>query len=301
MPKQLSQHGFHVIELIIILTIISLVGFVGFKVLVRNDDTRGKSATDKVKWIFDSQNNRYYVATGKAPACKKPFTFDQTPVDLSQLTLVAMPGAYRGYDYKPHGGFRADNSPDGHLAVRMPMDATLVALTRYYEGNPPELQYVLTFESDCGIAFRFDHLNTLAPAFQAIADTTPAPRLNDTRTDPNVSFKRTKFKAGDLIATGVGFPQARNFGFDFGVYDYRQPNQISKNAEWRAIHSRNTALDWFGVCWFDMLPGTDAARAKELASIVLNPAKPNANKVSDYCPMAPYRTLDFNHGQPVDG
>lgn len=307
--KKLSPDGFHVVALVLAVAVVGVVGLVGYKVSSRGDkapktsagQVRSKAAEQEVKWAFNQQKNEYFVESGTAPACKQPFVFDYTPVDLSQLNVVGMPGVYRGYSYKPHGGFRADNSPDGHIQVKMPMDATLVGLKRYYEGSPAELQYLLTFESDCGIAFRFDHLYTLAPAFQAIANTTPEPKLNDTRSDPNAPFKRTQFKARDTIATAVGFPRVKNFGFDFGVYDYRHRNQISKNPQWAALHNQYTSLEWFGVCWFDMLPGADAAKAKELANVVLNPQKPNANKISDYCPQAQYKTLDFNDGRPTDG
>jgi hypothetical protein len=181
----------------------------------------------------------------------------------------------------------------------MPTDATLVSLTRYYEGNPAELQYLLTFETDCGVAFRFDHLYTLAPAFQSIAETTPEPKKDDTRTDPNIPFKRTKFKAGDLVASEVGFPRIKNFGFDFGTYDYRKRNEISKDTKWASIHNQFQSLEWFGTCWIDQLPAADAARAKDLAFVIINPAKPNI--ISDYCSYAPYNTLDFSNGQPTDG
>lgn len=307
--QKLGQDGFHTIGLIVILLVVGIVGFAGYKVFdsnkkTTNSDTSSQSSADTtgnepVKWAFNEQKLEWFTETGTAPKCKEPFTFDQMPVDLSKIMAIGMPGAYRGYSYKPHGGLRLTNPDSGKINVVMPMDATLVGLTRYYEGEPAELQYLLTFENDCGIAFRFDHLYTLAPAFQKIAETTPEPKINDTRTDPNIPFTRTKFKAGDLVATEVGFPRIKNFGFDFGAYDYRSRNEISKNQKWAAIHNQYQSLDWFGACWLDMLPASDTAKAKQLSLVVINPAKPNI--VSDYCTHAPNTTLDFNNGQPTDG
>lgn len=292
-----NAHGFVIIEALIIVVVLAVLGFAGYKILHDRSHT-SSPVKSEVVWDFDQQSNRWVTSGGTPPACRDPFVFDQSPSDLTSANVIGMPGAYRGFSYKPHGGIRYDGS-NGQVEVRMPIDATLVGLTRYYEGNPATLQYVLTFESDCGIAFRFDHLYALTPAFQKIADTTPEPKLNDTKTDPNKNPPRTAFKSGDLVATAVGFPATQNFGYDFGVYDYRQPNAISKNPQWAKLHSTYTAQEWYGVCWLDMLPKSDVARARELAMTILNPAKPNI--ISDYCPNAPHTTLDFNGGQPTDG
>ncbi|HEY1063728.1 MAG TPA: hypothetical protein VGE30_00335 [Candidatus Saccharimonadales bacterium] len=305
--RRLDQTGFHIIPLLIIVLVIGVIGFAGWKVLSSSDDKKAplpglNAATpnnDAVRWAFDEQKLRWFTQTGKASVCKEPFRFDQTPVDLSKVLVIGMPGAYRGYNYKPHGGLRLASMESGAIEVRMPMDATLVNLTRYYEGSPAELQYLVTFESDCGIAFRFDHLQTLSPAFQKIAETTPEPKLNDTRATPNTSFARTKFKSGDIIATAVGFPRIKNFGFDFGVYDYRKPNAISNNKVWAALHNQYQSQEWFGTCWIESLPEAEVARAKQLSLVVVNPAKPNI--ISDYCTYAPHTTLDFNGGKPTDG
>jgi hypothetical protein len=306
-----SKAGFSVVEALLIVGVLAVIGLVGYKVFLggtKNQKTQPSGASSQaanaqasgdVKWAFNSQTNEWFVQSGKAPECKDPFVFDRSPINMALVTNIGMPGSYRGYSYKPHGALRLDASGDGHADIRLPMDAKLVGLTRYYEGDPATLQYLLTFESECGIAFRFDHLYTLAPAFQQIAETTPEPKKDDTRVDPNKQPPPTPFKSGELVATAVGFPATHNFGFDFGVYDYRQPNDISKNAKWAAVHAMYPSQEWYGVCWFGMLPDGDAARAKALSLVVVNPAKPNI--ASDYCTNAPHTTLDFNDGKPTDG
>ena len=287
-----------------------MVGFAGYTVFSKSSKNSETSTTksasetqqpsESVKWSFNHETHKWFASEGTPPECKDPFVFDNTPVDLTKVTSIMTPGSYRGYNYKPHGGFRLADSTNGKIDVKLPMDATLVSLTRYYEGTPAELQYLLTFESDCGIAFRFDHLYTLTPEFQKIAEQTPEPKLDDSRTDPNRPFPRTEFKAGTIIATEVGFPRTRNYGFDFGVYDYRKQNDIStNNAAWKAIHNNFTSLEWYATCWFDMLPGSDAAKAATLSQVVINPSKPNI--VSDYCSNIKLKTLDINNGQPTDG
>jgi hypothetical protein len=311
-----KQDGFHVIEAAIVLVVLAVIGFVGYKVMngseeAKNDNkqsannTSGSDSSGPPIWEYNQQKLEWFVKSGKAPDCKDPFKLDMSPVDMSKITAVGLPGAYRGFSYKAHGGFRAAASTDGNLEVKLPMDANLRGITRYYEaipGYPDELQYLVDFETDCGIAFRFDHLLTLTPEFQAVAEKSPAPKKDDTRGDPNAPRISTPFKAGTVVATGVGFPSAQNYGFDFGVYDYREPNEISRNKQWADIHKDFSAQHFHGICWVPLLPGDDVAKAEAMAKDRnnYNSSKP-FNLTSDYCTFAPYNTLDFNNGQPTDG
>lgn len=315
MKKLMLRHdGFHVVELSIVLLVIGVIGFVGFRVFKGKTKTTDNAQPTTAKtvadtgppiWEYNQQKLEWFVKSGQAPACKEPFKLDMTPVDMSKVTAVGLPGAYRGFSYKAHGGFRTADSTAGKVEVRLPMDAKLMSIARYYEhipGKDYELQYILDFENDCGIAFRLDHIYALAPAFQAYADKSPPPKKDDTRSDTSIQPIRQPFKAGEVIATQVGFPQAKNYGFDFGVYDLRKPNQISKNATWAVIHKDFSAQHFHGVCWLPMLPASDATIAEAMAKDRNNY---NANKpfnlTSDYCEFAPHRTLEFNNGQPIDG
>lgn len=279
-----------------VIAVLGVIIFTGIAVLHKS---KNKPATSEVTWSFNEQQLKWFARTGTAPMCKDPFVFDKTPVNMADVSSVLMPGTYRGYSYKPHGGFGVPNT-EGNTTVYMPADATLVGMTRYYEGSSPDLQYVLTFETDCGIAFRFDHLYTLSPELQTLAEKTPSPKLNDTRSNPNVRFPRTKLKSGQVIATQVGLPSSKLYGFDFGVYDYRKQNTISKNPKWAAIHNQYQSLEWFGVCWFDMLPKDDAVIAKQLSLKQIDTRR-TVQITSDYCSNAPYKTLDINDGKPTDG
>jgi hypothetical protein len=103
-----------------------------------------------------------------------------------------------------------------------------------------------------------------------------------------------KFKAGTTVATAIGFPKANNIGFDFGVYDLRQVNEISKNAQWAALHSNESEMTFYGVCWLPMLPAPHAAKLKSLYG-----SNPSIKYISDYCTDAPDGgTLQYNDGRP---
>lgn len=288
---RLNQRGFHALLFVIALAVLGAIGAVGYVVFSNAQN----KANAEVRWAFDDKKNEWFVQQGVAPACKDPFVFDYSPVDLDTASSVAFAGTYRGKSYKVHGGFGLDKSSE----VKLPASATLSGITRYYEGEPQELQYLVSFEMDCGIFFYFDHLHELSPKLQKLAEQQPEPKVNDTRTSPADAPPRIKMQAGELVATETGQHNAQRYGIDFGVLDYRQRNKISKNSEWAALHNQYMTTEWFGVCWFDMLPGSDAARAKELSRVQVN-TNFVAEYVSDYCDNADHTTLDFNKGQPVD-
>ena len=107
------------------------------------------------------------------------------------------------------------------------------------------------------MAYRFDHLLTLAPALQKVADTLSPVLSDDSRTirfAPVIEVKR-----GDIIATAVGFVKSQDVSVDWGVYDLRQRNVTSKNERFATRHQAAKEQGFYGVCWFDFLPA-DIAR-----------------------------------------
>lgn len=182
------------------------------------------------------------------------------------------PGQTRGGNYKPHGGFRL-NTPSNQAAVTLPVDAKLIAGARYSEQG--EVQYMFDFETDCKIRFRFDHLLTLSEDLQKQADNLPPPKPDDSRT---TNLSGTKFSAGTVLATEVGFKQTANVSFDFGMYDYNQKNKASQDSAWLANPQHQFDMAQYAVCWFDYLSDEDSTFVRGL------PAGDQQNgKQSDYC------------------
>lgn len=244
-----------------------------------------------------------WMATGGTPPkCPNP-VLKNSPVETAKASSILLPGQYRGTHFKAHGGFRFDiggfdKTNHNAVTVKLPMDAKLTGLVRYYEvgllSGQQELQYLLTFTAPCGIMIRFDHLATLTADFSKVAETTPKPELDNTRSLP--LQEQPSFKAGTVVATNIGAPNGSNNAMDFGVYDLRKPNETSKNAAWAALHKNESSQTFYGVCWLDWLPKADAARANTLMAEL-----PASHKgASDYCTKAPGgSTLKYNNGQPV--
>lgn len=214
----------------------------------------------------------------KREICPQPFIF-QLPVDIDKVTSILYPGQYRGGNYKPHGGFRFDKSRPDEIKVIAPDDAEVVAGARYPVGG--EIQYTFDFAHPCGIKYRFGHLLTLTPKFQAIAEKFPMPEGLDSRTTE--VYPPIKVKRGEVIATAVGMMTggpAELGGFnafvDWGVYDYRQKNEVSKDPEWLAKHSYE--IESYAVCWFDWISPEDKAKVLALPS-----SDYQSGKSSDYC------------------
>jgi len=197
------------------------------------------------------------------------------PVDLGLATSILYPGQERGMNFKPHGGFRFDNSDPGEIEVRAPFDAAATSGARYLEDG--EVQYMFEFETACEVRYRFDHLNTLTPEFQAAAERLPAPKEGDSRTSGIVP--PIEVSQGDLIASAVGFFSYQgnvNTFVDWGVYDYRRKNESSQDPDWLAEHPNE--IEHYGVCWFDWLSAEDEARVRALPS-----SDSNSGTASDYC------------------
>lgn len=282
-----NQTGFGLVELLLVVAVISILGLLGWKFFAAKDSEEQSSGqqamqnenseeltTTHVSWSFDYQSEKWKPSS-TPPSCKDPFTFDISPVDMSRATSVLYPGQTRGGHYKAHGGVAFDNNTDNQVTVVMPYDAYLVGGSRYIESG--EVQYIFDFESECGIAIRFDHLATLSDKFAGIANQyLPEPKVDDSR---GTKIEPMLVKSGEIIATAIGYTMPRlNVGMDFGVYDYRQRNTAARNATYRQAHASFSASNYHAVCWFDMLPGGDAVTANAL------PSRDQAmGKTSDYC------------------
>ncbi len=209
------------------------------------------------------------MAMGTPPTCPTPLTLT-SPVDVSKATAILYPGQTRGGNYKAHGGFLFRGLANTDVSVKVPLDAQVVQGSRYIEQG--EVQYLFDLQSPCGIRFRFDHLLTLSPAFAAWAEQLPAAEVNSSQT----TIFQTPYavKAGDVVATAVGFAKTKNVSVDFGVYDLRQKNAKSTDAAWAASHSPEQAH--YAVCWLDWLSSSDSSKA-------LPGGDQTAGKTSDFC------------------
>jgi len=230
-----------------------------------------------IVWAFQEQNTGSTESTtetanndGSKTTTECPAMI--SPVDVSLATSILYPGQTRGNDYKAHGGFRFDNSKNEDITVKSPYDASVSTASRYIQSG--EVQYLIEFQTDCGLNFRFDHLKTLSPKLQAMMEQLPKAKVDDSRTSsPNTAVDVT---AGETIATAVGFAAGPNVSVDFGVYDKTKRNQASQDATWAAEHEAEQDQDWYGICWFDLLPAADAAIVKALPGS-------GGSKISDYC------------------
>lgn len=223
-----------------------------------------------VTWEFIGET---WTASSPPPVCPDPLQL-VSPVALAQVTSILYPGQIRTGDYKPHGGFRFVDGTNATVTVTVPLDARLTRASRYIEQG--EVQYLMEFVHPCGIAYRFDHLLTLAPKFQAVVDTLPPAQVDDSRTttvDQTISAA-----SGETLATTVGFAVSGNTSVDFGVYDLRMKNQSAADPNFRREHRDESELAYYGVCWFDLLSESDAELVRTLPA-----GDTTSGETSDYC------------------
>ena len=222
----------------------------------------------------------WLLVEGKAPDCPNPFTI-KSPSDLSKATSMFPPGQERrgdftgmGGNYKIHGGFRFDGLKPTDVKVVSPIDGYVYRGGNYLVGG--ELQYTFDIIHPCGMMVRLGHLRELSEPFKKMATAFPPAAEGDSRTERIQGYPEVK--AGDPIASAVGFNKGPNVFFDLGVLDLRKKNAISQTADYQQKRADNKELAWHAVCWYDMLPIADATKIKSLPA-----GDPDSGKKSDYC------------------
>lgn len=230
------------------------------------------TSAQPVAWESKGDGSWGVLDGATPPACSQPL-FSQSPAEPSKATSVLYPGQTRGGNYKPHGGLRFDTLKNDQVVVKMPFDATVYRGSQYIEAG--EVQYMFDLINSCGMMVRLDHLLTLSDRFKGLAAQLPAPTESSRTERFNQSIE---VKAGDIVATAVGFSKTKNVAFDFGVYDLRSENDASKDRAYQQRYANFKELAWHGVCWFDLLPSADSAALKALPS-----GDAASGKQSDYC------------------
>lgn len=261
----------HIALILCSVALLSVVGFIVFQAVGKRGENRHNASDEKGNstnstWEWDGQK---WSSNGNPPKCPDPLIV-KSPIDVSSASAVLYPGQLRG-QYKSHGGFRFEQ-PTNEVKVTAPLDAQVVEGSRYIEDG--EVQYYFIFINDCGVAYRLDHLQKLDAKFQAIADSFPEPKENDSRTTK--LDKPVEVKQGEVVATAVGYPSPLNVFMDFGLYDLRQPNGKTLNEAGK--NPSEAQFNAYGLCWFNNLAPSDAERVKGLP-----PGDEKAGKTSDYC------------------
>lgn len=270
------QKGFGIIEVVVVLVVIALIFTVGVSVnkpSTPQNTTPVAEDTPVQTELLWQQTGEGWQARGDLPACpQQPIM--QMPADLSKVTGVLYPGQTRGGNYKPHGGFRFDTTPNDQVQVTAPLDGFIVRGGHYLAEG--EIQYTFDVMNNCGVMYRVGHLRALPEKLQQLTTGWPAAQEGDSRThqvNPPLYIRQ-----GEALATSVGIVKNKNTFFDWGVYDYRQTNDASKSSAYQQAHMQDKELSWHAVCWFNWLPANDSQKIKSLPA-----GDPSSGKQSDYC------------------
>lgn len=227
--------------------------------------SNSKSALD-----YWEQDMVGWKAKGTPPNCPEPSEFTSF-TNVSKATSVLYPGQMRSVGYEPTAGFRFDGIPNNEITITSPVDGEIIQAARFIVQG--DMQYVFDILMPCGILVRFDHLLTLSPKYQELADQLPPAKEGDSR---STSVRPTvKVLKGEVIATGVGISKNNNNFISWTMYDFRQKNKISQNAAWAANHP---GLYHYAICPFPYLPKEEQVRIKSLPA-----ADGMSGSKSDFC------------------
>lgn len=292
---QHDEKGFHVMAVALVVLTIGVVSFAGYRVFKGGETKNAQTNTNtqqpadqptavensNVRWESTAEGG--WMATGGTPPkCPEPYKLAGISPQLTKATSLLYPGQERqgnfkgqGGNYKPHGGFRFDNSKSDDIDVVSPIDGYVSQGGRFLANG--EIQYTFDIIDPCGFMVRIGHVRELSSTFQKYADKFPPAVEGDSRTTRVDGFPAVK--AGDLVATSSGFKDSENnVTFDFGVYDLRKTNEASKSAAYQQKTADAKGLAWYALCWLDMLPQKDSSFIKGLP-----PGDAISGKTSDYC------------------
>lgn len=263
------KHGFSHILVLVAVVLVAVVGFAGYRVMQAESDNKTENASNQSQQESTTSDHASDTTSDESVDCSEPLVLS-LPVPIADVESIMYPGQIRGGDYKPHGGFRM-SSTSNDVNVAMPMDAKVTKAARYLEQG--ELQYLFEFSNECQMRMRFDHLATVSSELQALADTLPEAKPDDSRT---TNFNGPSLRKGAIVATRVGFVKNNNVSFDFGLYDDSKKNDASADSTWASLHQFEN--DQHGVCWFDYLSESDRQSVLALPATDMN-----SGKTSDYC------------------
>ncbi|OGQ17009.1 MAG: hypothetical protein A3B70_00600 [Deltaproteobacteria bacterium RIFCSPHIGHO2_02_FULL_40_11] len=221
-------------------------------------------APQVVTWHY---RNGKWAPDGEPPACPDKLVL-QAPVDLRLPTSVLYPGQVRGGDFKPHGGFRTDDT-DGPVEVTAPLQGYLKSAA-YFTDSAGD-HYMFDIQHQCGIMYRLGHLGAVPPKFQAVVDKIPKGGFGDSRT---YEVGPVFVELGEVIATDTQW----STGFDWGVYDLRKENEASQDPAFREAHKDEPWQAYHALCWFDYLPSDQEQIVRSLPA-----ADGVSGKTSAYC------------------
>jgi hypothetical protein len=283
-----NQQGIGTLGILVVAGTLFIVGLAGWSVFAAmskkdkpatNTAQTGQTETDMidaedtgrmVRWDVNADGT-WKAVDPNPPICPvQPMM--QAPATFNNLTLVQYPGQTRDGAYKTVGTLTFTGIGNDVVEVTAPMDATVLRGSRYVVSG--EMQYNFDFVNSCGVMYRLGHLRKLTSSLEAIANTFPETSEHDGKTSR--APEGVTVMAGERIATSIGLQKAGKTFFDFGVYDLRTPNVLSQNTGY--IQQNGLELAGHGVCWFDWLPPSDAAKARNAGN-----AQPTAAKKNDYC------------------
>jgi hypothetical protein len=178
--------------------------------------------------------------------------FEANITDLSEIEYLTRAGTVQGGDLKPHGYLHVLFS-NPEVPVYAPVDSHLINYS-YYHGIGNVVNYSLTFQVSCEVAFYVDHVRTVVDRIGAVASDLPA---EDSR--HNAILPALLFQAGELIGYTGGSSDYGNW--DFGVLNTEVWKPLPETPY---NHSPNIDKYRYAVCPYQYYDEQMRARYTEL-------------------------------------
>lgn len=165
--------------------------------------------------------------------------------DTNNLTSLTLPGYFQQEEYVTYSQISFDTNK---VNVYLPIDAYLIQAGSYLDGAG-DIQYRLTFLNPCGLVLQYDHLSYVSNELSNVMKQLPNPLFQSKALhDVNPML----VKSGSKIASKIGVYSQSDYYFNFGMYDLRDINALSKNdIEWFNKTYSTAIYSHYGVCWLE--------------------------------------------------
>jgi len=161
----------------------------------------------------------------------KPF-FTHQATDLSKIKEIQPWGSVRTGGgctkcLKNHTYF-ISKKKGTEFSLYAPTDSYLIGYDSYYlYESPTVVQHMLYFQASCDIAYRFDHLDKIEQSLKNKIGNLVLQSVQGI--SKIIPIKPPIFiKGGQLVAKTKGVPTHHTGGFDFGLYNKNNNNQLPK-------------------------------------------------------------------------
>jgi len=216
-----GQRGFgHVLLFVMIAVVIGLAGFAAYGVIQesKKDKDKNQTATTTTPDGKANDNTKQATCDADVPLNSAKGAFDTLPFDIVNIKLITL-----GKETND-ARFVYPWVKEGSVKIYAPADGVLYKIRHkvYEVGGKQGNDYDIFFQVSCDTAYRFNHISDPRSDIKAAYPAGDLPSGDYANGGPDIAERvkptsALRVKAGDLLGSTKGTPDAKNFDFAVGT------------------------------------------------------------------------------------